>query len=316
MRILLLGAGFSRNWGGWLASEVMGELCGRLADDPYLLQLLRKTPNFEVVLGKLRQEAMLGTLDATRRFARMEQAIRATFEEMNETFAKIPFEFTSNYYRSIQRYFTNFEAIFTLNQDLLLELQYYPEGNAEHERRWTGYSLPGVVLPPNWRSSNANERVGMTLDVSTDLQLIDGTQPIFKLHGSVNWRKADGSSLLIIGAGKDASIQQDSLLSWYQVKFREHLFAGDTRIMVIGYGFSDTHINEMLMEAASSHGLKMYLVNPAGLSALDLQPAAAVKVTMLRDTIPVVGVSTRPLREIFRSDDLSFNSFQRFLTEG
>lgn len=57
MRVLLLGAGFSRNWGGWLASEVMGELCGRLADDGYLLQLLRKTPNFETVYGQVRQEA-------------------------------------------------------------------------------------------------------------------------------------------------------------------------------------------------------------------------------------------------------------------
>jgi hypothetical protein len=29
--LLLLGTGFSRNWNGWLAGEIMGDLLGRLS---------------------------------------------------------------------------------------------------------------------------------------------------------------------------------------------------------------------------------------------------------------------------------------------
>ena len=316
MRVLLLGAGFSRNWGGWLASEVMGELCGRLSDDAYLLQLLRKKSNFEVVYGQVRQEASRNP-ESKERLGRLDSAIRSIFEEMNAVFARSnQFEFGYTYERSIQRYFSFFDAIFTLNQDLLLELNYYPGGYLESERRWTGCSFPGVSLPENWGSLNALDRLATTLDVSTQYELLERTQPIFKLHGSVNWKNADGSAPLVIGTGKGLAVQQIPLLAWYQDKLREFLFAGDTRIMVIGYSFSDDYLNEVLMEAASNRGLKMYLVNPAGLNALDRQPTAMVKDHKLRNTIPLVGVSTRLLRETFRTDEQSFNSFQRFLSDG
>ena len=316
MRVLLLGAGFSRNWGGWLASEVMGELCGRLADDAYLLQLFRKTLNFEEVYGHVRQEAACGS-EAGERLKRLDNAIRSIFQEMNTVFSTgIQFEFGSNYERSIQRYFSFFDAIFTLNQDLLLEFNYYPGGMLESEKRWTGYSFPGVPLPENWGSLNASDRLATTLDVSTHHELLEHAQPIFKLHGSVNWKNADGSAPLVIGTGKELAIQRIPLLAWYQVKFREFLFAGDTRIMVIGYSFSDDYLNDVLMDAATKQGLKMYVVNPAGLDALNCQPAAMVKNHKLRDAIPLVGMSTRLLRETFRTDDLSFKSFQRFLTNG
>ena len=289
---------------------------GRLADDAYLLQLLRKTLNFEAVYGQVRQEAARGS-ESGEHLKRLDDAIRSIFLEMNTVFATgIRFEFCSNYERSIQRYFSFFDAIFTLNQDLLLELNYYPGGMLESERRWMGYSFPGVPLPENWGSLNAPDRLATTLDVSTHHELLERTQPIFKLHGSVNWKSADGSAPLVIGTGKELAIQRIPLLAWYQVKFREFLFAGDTRIMVIGYSFSDDYLNYVLTDAATKQGLKMYLVNPAGLDALDNQPAAMVKNHKLRDTIPLVGVSTRLLRETFRTDDLSFKSFQRFLTDG
>ncbi len=38
--VLLVGAGFSRNWGGWLADDVTYKLRGRLSDHPELDDLL------------------------------------------------------------------------------------------------------------------------------------------------------------------------------------------------------------------------------------------------------------------------------------
>ena len=50
--ILLLGAGFSRNWGAPLANEITGSLLGELHDDAVLVQRLRSGP-FEDAFRRL-----------------------------------------------------------------------------------------------------------------------------------------------------------------------------------------------------------------------------------------------------------------------
>ncbi len=57
--VLLLGAGFSRNWGGWLASEAFEYLLGRSELDEALRQLLwkhRRAEGFEGALGELQEQ--------------------------------------------------------------------------------------------------------------------------------------------------------------------------------------------------------------------------------------------------------------------
>lgn len=56
--LLLLGAGFSRNWGGWLANEVFEYLlgCEQIQQDDYLKTLLwksRNTGGFEKALSEV-----------------------------------------------------------------------------------------------------------------------------------------------------------------------------------------------------------------------------------------------------------------------
>ena len=48
--ILLLGAGFSRNWGGRLATEVRAELQSVLRADQYLARLIQQR-DFETALS-------------------------------------------------------------------------------------------------------------------------------------------------------------------------------------------------------------------------------------------------------------------------
>jgi hypothetical protein len=45
--ILLTGAGFTRNWGGWLAKELEGDLLARLANDRELRKLVQESANYE-----------------------------------------------------------------------------------------------------------------------------------------------------------------------------------------------------------------------------------------------------------------------------
>ncbi len=314
MRIALLGAGFTRNWGGWLASELVGELCGRVSDDVELLQRLKVTQNFEQVLGEIRQEANRG-VTAQRRFERLQQAVLATFDEMNQMLATQQFEFTVSVPdRWLVTFLSEFDAIFTLNQDLFLEMHYVPGKTIESARKWRTVAYPGIVLPTNWTDVMPTDRLTPVLFATGTIEHDPQDQPIYKLHGSVNWQTEDGSRIVVIGGSKDASIRGSSLLSGYLEAFRKCLSAGDTKLMVIGYGFADDHVNELLTDASLYRGLQTYLVNPAGLSIFD--PPANALITPPNNVfkaLRLTGILTRPFRDAFRSDQLSFNSLQRFL---
>jgi hypothetical protein len=56
--ILLLGAGFSKNWNGPLATEVTSHLMARLRDDTNVCDLLNSM-NFEDALLKLQTDFLL-----------------------------------------------------------------------------------------------------------------------------------------------------------------------------------------------------------------------------------------------------------------
>ena len=54
------------------------------------------------------------------------------------------------------------------------------------------------------------------------------------------------------GGEKAVSINQFSILSWYHKEFRNKLMRSGARLMVIGYSFSDTHINDAIMDRRHS----------------------------------------------------------------
>jgi len=58
--ILLTGAGFTRNWDGWLAKELEGDLLARLADDRQLNKLLQCSSSYEDALEKARSPGFSG----------------------------------------------------------------------------------------------------------------------------------------------------------------------------------------------------------------------------------------------------------------
>jgi hypothetical protein len=53
--ILLLGAGFSKNWDGLVSSQVTSDLMGRLQNDAHIIGLLNRM-NFEDALAQLQDE--------------------------------------------------------------------------------------------------------------------------------------------------------------------------------------------------------------------------------------------------------------------
>ena len=83
--ILLLGAGFSRNWGGWLTSEVRNRIGMRLEDNPQLSALLNGYSNFEEALQALQNDFARSPEANTvaPRLQEFQKAIADTFDVMN-----------------------------------------------------------------------------------------------------------------------------------------------------------------------------------------------------------------------------------------
>jgi hypothetical protein len=70
--------------------------------------------------------------------------------------------------------------------------------------------------------------------------------------------------LLVIGREKAGTIAQHPILHWNYQKFEHYLHRDDTRVMVIGYGFGDEHINQSLVDAHQAGKLSLiYLVQPS-----------------------------------------------------
>jgi hypothetical protein len=314
MNIALLGAGFTRNWGGLLAAEVVGELSGRIHDDPELLHRL-KTSAFEQVLSELRQDASLGP-SQQRRFERLQTAVLDTFDDMNEALAVCGGlgDRPGDGSLWISTFLARFDAIFTLNQDLFLEMHYWAGSTLKQFSRWKAMSYPGIALPNGWYKLSLDDRRRTVLPESGSMARDPEHQPFYKLHGSTNWQSTDGQPLVVIGGSKDATIRGSTLLSGYLKAFEDCLTVGNAKLMTIGYSFGDKHINDLIGEASTRAGLQTYLVDPAGLAVFRNDPPNLMQPHKpILDRINLCGNSMRPFREAFRSDVLSFRSFHRFL---
>lgn len=325
--ILLTGAGFSRNWGGWLANEAFEYLIGTPEIDDNLRHLLwtckSKGGGFEDALAELQQEYNLRKDERTKRpLDALLAGIVGMFNYMDQAFGQTPFEpATLPLAYSIRPFLSKFAAIFTLNQDLLLE-RHYPadDGFISTDRRWKGWHMPGVrLLNPALQSAphvatKAEMRVPET--DPADFKEEAGLQPYYKLHGSIRWiGGGEGQGrLLIMGGNKAVEINQYPLLSWYHKKFQEYLLQ-HTRLMVIGYSFSDQHINNAIMNAANKGALRLFIIDPSGVDVLDKQdPRSPIRVAgpLMTSLNPcIIGASRRPLTAIFGSDRVEHGKIMR-----
>jgi hypothetical protein len=325
---LLIGAGFSRNWGGWLASEAFEYLLGtpEVVNDPGLRTRLwahQSQGGFEGALAELQAEFARDAASARGPLMTLQDAVKRMFGDMNEglmqsrdwTFGQ------QNRSRQVGVFLTRFDAIFTLNQDVLLEHHY---ANSHFEaggpRRWNGSDLPGMSRIQSQEGSHTDSWAHstwvpmQTAEFTPDAQL----QPIYKLHGSSNWTRADGDPLLIIGGAKTQGIGQSPILNEYATEFKKRLSIDGARLMVIGYGFRDQHINATISECVE-RGLKLFIIAPEGAElARRLNPTSApgqIKTTTPLELMfekSLIGASRRSLREIFSSDDVEYAKVMRF----
>ena len=324
--VALLGAGFSRNWGGWLANEAFEYLIGtpEVMADPGLRELLWRYQDkggFEDALAELQEwlrprpqpeygidYSMDNKLPLRSQASGLQAAIDRMFEAMNTAY-NLQLEIDD----AMGSFLASFDAIFTLNQDMLLERLYV--SRLEHVTsgrvKWKGATLPGMKKAEKIGRSGGVEFWSEYLwEPKPALEFPEqpevGLQPIYKLHGSSQRRAVSGGApILIIGGEKSRAIKQFDVLEWYAKRF-DSLLAQGTRLMVIGYGFRDQHINDALLRAESK-GLQLFIVDPMGPSGVATSPD--LKALAERT---LIGASRRPIRETMRGDFAERTKIIRF----
>lgn len=312
---LLLGAGFSRNWGGWLATEVFEYLlgCPQIANHEGLKNLMwdhRLNGGFEGVLSHLQNEvARRRGSSIDEQLIRFTEALTQMFEDMNGVFDD-PNLGVGN---SVCDFLAHFDAVFTLNQDLLLERHYLASGNFHlyAQGKWGGCIMPGIrSLADTRRAIMLGRFSECRWEIGDKTDFPKSEQPYFKLHGSSNWADSSGNPLLIMGGNKSRAIQSSPTLTWYHGHFAQLLKDGDSRLMVIGYGFGDVHINSAILDAKES-GLRIFVVDPNGADVVNTTRDAPIRAREPLEEL-IIGASRRRLTDTLSYDGVERKKLMRF----
>lgn len=262
--ILLTGAGFTHNFGGYLAKDMWAEIFNHEAVQKYpRLQETMRTGevafNFEGVYDKV----LYGKFSGDEKTA-ISEAVISAFQNLDDIVRGFRESVNRISLNSLARFIERFAGtlrnpgyFFTLNQDLFVE------------RRLPFEKI--LVLPGLKRGDRFNTRFNdlpiESIRIRLPESLSDANESghllYVKLHGSMEWLGHDRSFRPVIGTQKTRLIEREPLLKWYGGLFREALTGQSNRkLVVIGYGFRDDHINDMIAEACKTHGLKVYVVGP------------------------------------------------------
>lgn len=275
-RILLTGAGFTHNFGAPLAADVWSLVLGHPAIDgmPRVHELLLRNFDFESVY-----HTVLSAGDyLTNEKEAIRDAVSDAYKSLDEGLRA--WKFTPgaphpvNIYgvRKLVERFAGTRArpgfVFTLNQDLFIE-RYYADG-------------PPLLLlglgrtvhlscGPQGKLDSGDQITLPAAPPSLEQAIHRDTFFYVKLHGSYNWYASNGTHRMVIGHAKATQIATEPLLAAYLEVFKRVLSSGKKRLLIIGYGFGDEHVNAAIANAVDQGNLELFVMSsqsPSSMKAL------------------------------------------------
>lgn len=262
--VLLTGAGFTKDFGGYLGQEMWAQILSQpeVRESPLRKILLNDDSlNYETLYNQIRDGS-----DSHTSFPIFSSALNTAYAGMDERIVahNIGLKGVCRLIRSFKPRDERERAfLFTLNQDLFVER--FITANDEncliripglHHASWfrgERGSFPVIKLKSEEEVEEAKR--------SFCLKSVERLAYI-KLHGSYRWSSQDGSDGMVIGTTKDKLIAKEPLLKWYFELFKSVLSLPGRNLLVIGYGFGDQHINKVIQTAIESCGLRLFVVSP------------------------------------------------------
>ena len=253
--VILTGAGFTRNFGGFLGEEVWSKIVNSLSEDQSMRRKftdeLKNGGNFN--FEESYSDIIAGDFPDEKK-QKLRNIIQKIYGEMDENIiGKMQENYFTEGFFNLLKSKNDIKCFFTLNQDL------YLERTQRSDIYWPGVSFPKeIIFDPTQKVKNVE--LEKKFNKETLFKQSDKTAYI-KLHGSYGWLSSDGSPSMIIGMTKEEDIKREPLLEEYLSYFEEILRQGNVKILIIGYGFADKHVNKILFRSVAHHGLKIYILN-------------------------------------------------------
>lgn len=263
--ILLTGAGFTKNFGGFLGEEMWTQIFNdvEIQGNDNLRSLLQEDYDFESVYSTVVSSNMT---EEEKNI--MKQVVERAYKNLDNATKDWVFNNDSPYpvnWYGLNDMIMLFNGggkekglFFTLNQDLFMERRsgYHSPGSPRFSQQF--YTLHGRELMPNEFVTIQGD--GVEERAQSDINSYSGLVYI-KLHGSYGWKASDGSNQLVIGKNKTELIDKEPLLRWYFDLFQKVITEGNKKLLIIGYGFGDQHINKILVDGVEKHSLKVYIIS-------------------------------------------------------
>jgi hypothetical protein len=256
--ILLTGAGFTHNFGGFLAREMWSKIFNNplVQANAEARNLLLDDFDFESVYS-----AKMSHGEETIKIIR--DAVEMAYKDLDDTVKKWVFNQAnptalntyglSELLSLISQGGSEKGWFFTLNQDLYMERKHgYRSPGASFGQPFVDKDEGGGVKLITLPDGSGVEKVKATLNNSSYI----------KLHGSYGWISSRGGNQMVIGKNKSSDISQEPLLKWYLDIFKDLIYEGNKKLLIIGYGFADNHINDILLKGVQKHNLNLYVINP------------------------------------------------------
>ncbi|MBI4000958.1 MAG: SIR2 family protein [Nitrospira defluvii] len=275
---LLTGAGFTKNFRGYLGGEMWSAIFSQplVAGNPRLRKDMLDRMDFE----QSYYHVMKGDDFLPGEKELLGKAVEKAYQEMHAMIHgmsrhdKALLKFVLR--EIVARFAGSGEErgfLFTLNQDLLMETFYHETDPVLGKFK---LSIPMMDAQPWVFSQKAppyvRQREWIRVPDEATVKALHSkfwdSQPeqrfcYVKLHGSYGWRSADGSNAMVIGGEKGHRISSEPILRAYFTIFEDVLRGPDCKLLIIGYGFKDPHINQRIVDAVTNHGLRVYIVSPS-----------------------------------------------------
>lgn len=273
--VLLTGAGFTKNFGGFLAEDMRDKIRyhTEVKNKPALKGLLDIDFDYESVYHEVcngsyidddRNAINIAIFEAYSKL----DGIAQNYNARNALESSILYG-AKRIINQLTCDKSRINLFFTLNQDLFVErLMSFTEKPITSPgigRRIVSSGLMNSKQPlkiDDYIRVPARDELDTTKDATT---LSNLECHYIKLHGSFGWKSSDPDrpNMLVIGRNKEDQIANEPLLIWYLDLFKQVLFQGGIKLLIIGYGFRDKHINEIIAAAIEKHNLKLYIISPS-----------------------------------------------------
>ena len=298
---LFTGAGYSCNWGYPSGKEIQDIIYGHKLirnnkEIRKLLNNLESKQNYEDLLELASRDTNLKDI--------IDEVIFEVFVNMEkDTDAVIINATGGNSYMMhgfCEHILPRMDIFFTLNQDDFIEKEII-FSNTNFKNFNKKIERPGII--------RTGEKVYLlnrtTKDMIDDKFLMKDFHfnteivlPYIKLHGGSNLYDSYNRRVMISGRKKRSEIDEKFLLTEYNKFFQERISISKSRLMLIGYGFGDDHINETISNACKNYGLKIFIWDISGRETFDHQmKKKEMKLDIGDDSI--IGICSSSLSDIF-----------------